>query len=159
MPSGLPQTVARSEQVFLTRRLPIRFGFNSPVNQQNEYNCRPFRSSWIQNDTRCFPVVFGRDETADVSLTSVLVSRRHCEIVQTETGLVLRDLGSVNGTIVNGVPVDEHVLQSGDQLKIGTDVFDVNTAGEVGSFRRGRKAVFGSVARMLKSLGRERVSS
>lgn len=106
-----------------------------------------------------FPVVFGRDETADVSLTSVLVSRRHCEIVQTETGLVLRDLGSVNGTIVNGVPVDEHVLQSGDQLKIGTDVFDVNTAGEVGSFRRGRKGVFGSVARMLKSLGRERVSS
>ncbi len=102
-----------------------------------------------------FPVVFGRDETSDVLLTSVLVSRQHCEIVQTDEGLVLRDLGSVNGTMINGVPIKEHVLKAGDQLKIGTDVFDVDAVGNTSSFRSGRKGVFGGVAQMLKLLGRE----
>jgi pSer/pThr/pTyr-binding forkhead associated (FHA) protein len=51
------------------------------------------------------------------------VSRRHAEIVLTEAGYVLKDLGSPNGTFVNGERVTEHRLQDDDRLAIGGQVF------------------------------------
>lgn len=106
-----------------------------------------------------FPVVFGRDQSATVLLTNVLASRQHCEITRTEEGLVLRDLGSVNGTLLNGVPVNEHVLRAGDQFIVGTSVFDVKLIGDASSEQSTRRRVLGSVAQILRSLGRERTSS
>ena len=103
-----------------------------------------------------FPVVFGRDQTADVLLTDILASRRHCEISRTDEGLVLRDLDSVNGTMVNGALIDEHVLHPGDQFAIGTRVFEVEAIGDARSFQSTRRGVFGGVAQILRSLGRER---
>ena len=106
-----------------------------------------------------FPVVFGRDQSADVLLTNVLASRRHCEIARTDDGLVLRDLGSVNGTMLNGTPVDEQVLKVGDQFAIGTRVFDVEAIGDAASPESGRTGILGGVAQMLKVFGRERATS
>jgi pSer/pThr/pTyr-binding forkhead associated (FHA) protein len=106
-----------------------------------------------------FPVVFGRDQSADVLLTNVLASRRHCEIARTDDGLVLRDLNSVNGTMLNGTPVDEQILRSGDQFTIGTSVFDVESIGDARSLQSNRRGVFGGVAQMLRSFGRDRPSS
>jgi len=51
------------------------------------------------------------------------VSRRHAEIVLTEGGYVLKDLGSPNGTFVNGERVAEHRLQDDDRIAIGGQVF------------------------------------
>ncbi len=51
------------------------------------------------------------------------VSRRHAEIVLTETGYVVKDLGSPNGTFVNGERITEHRLQDGDRLAMGGQVF------------------------------------
>ncbi|MEO2032778.1 MAG: FHA domain-containing protein [Planctomycetaceae bacterium] len=111
-----------------------------------------------------FPVVFGRDQSADVLLTNVLASRRHCEIARTDDGLVLRDLNSVNGTMLNGTmlngtPVDEQILRSGDQFTIGTSVFDVESIGDARSLQSNRRGIFGGVAQMLRSFGRDRPSS
>ena len=51
------------------------------------------------------------------------VSRRHAEIALSEGGYVLKDLGSPNGTFVNGEPVTEHRLKEGDRITMGGQVF------------------------------------
>ena len=55
------------------------------------------------------------------------VSRRHAEIVLTEGGYVLKDLGSPNGTFVNGERVTEHRLQDDDRIAMGGQVFVFKT--------------------------------
>lgn len=52
-----------------------------------------------------------------------LVSREHLSVVLSGSQFVLRDLGSANGTIVNGTPVTEHRLVDGDEVQIGETVF------------------------------------
>ena len=66
------------------------------------------------------PLQVGRSEDSDIFLDDVTVSRAHVLFTQTDTGrLVVRDLGSLNGTYVNNVRVDEKVLDSGDEVQIG----------------------------------------
>lgn len=62
----------------------------------------------------------GRAEDNMVVLDDASVSGHHAEIEQTESGLVVRDLGSTNGTKVNGMAVTEAVLNDGDQLCFGS---------------------------------------
>ena len=56
------------------------------------------------------------------------VSRRHAEFRRTADGVVVTDLGSTNGTRVNGVPVREQQLVSGDEITVGstTLVFELS---------------------------------
>ena len=62
-------------------------------------------------------VVLGRAHDCDLILPDVLLSRRHAEIVRAERGWVLRDLGSLNGTRLNGLRVEREVpLRDGDQI-------------------------------------------
>jgi transcriptional regulator with PAS, ATPase and Fis domain len=73
--------------------------------------------------------VIGTHETADLVLTDRTVSRFHCEITLSEGKAVLRDLGSRNGTLVDGVSVMQAHLRSGSSLTLGrTQVrFDLGT--------------------------------
>lgn len=65
-------------------------------------------------------VAIGREPTAEVFLDDVTVSRRHAEITAGEGGVVLRDLGSLNGTYVNRRRIEgDEVLEDGDELQIG----------------------------------------
>ena len=66
------------------------------------------------------PVVVGRLPECDVVMNDPNVSRRHAEFRRTADGVVVTDLGSTNGTRVNGVPVREQVLTSGDEVTVGT---------------------------------------
>lgn len=61
----------------------------------------------------------GRAKGIDVELSDQSVSRRHVELVMGEGGVVLRDLGSGNGTKVNDERVEERALQHGDVISIG----------------------------------------
>jgi serine phosphatase RsbU (regulator of sigma subunit) len=64
-------------------------------------------------------VVLGRAHDCDLILPDVLLSRRHAEIVRTAQGWSLRDLGSLNGTRLNGVRVeDERLLRDGDTISL-----------------------------------------
>jgi len=66
------------------------------------------------------PVVIGRMSSSDVVLSDPNVSRRHAELRRDGGGWSLVDLGSTNGTLVNGKLAKEHVLRDGDRLAFGT---------------------------------------
>jgi len=64
-------------------------------------------------------VTIGRGEDCDVVLTERQVSRYHAQIRRTDSHYVLEDLGSKNGTYVNGRQVTEpYTLQDGDEIQI-----------------------------------------
>jgi predicted component of type VI protein secretion system len=62
--------------------------------------------------------VVGRKEDCDVRLDHKSISKMHCVIVKTDGLLLLRDLGSTNGTRVNGQRVRRAALLPNDQLSI-----------------------------------------
>ncbi|HET7482253.1 MAG TPA: DUF3662 and FHA domain-containing protein [Actinomycetota bacterium] len=66
------------------------------------------------------PVIIGRLASSDVVLSDSNVSRRHAELRKADKGWVLVDLGSTNGTVVNGNLAREHPLKDGDRLTFGT---------------------------------------
>ena len=64
-------------------------------------------------------VTIGRLPECDVVVDDPGASRQHARIRRTESGFVLTDLGSTNSTMVNGEPIQEHVLEHGDRITIG----------------------------------------
>jgi len=67
-------------------------------------------------------IVLGRSRTCDLTLATPDASRRHAEIVCARGGWLLRDLGSTNGTFLNGDRVDEREIHPGDRIEIGGDL-------------------------------------
>ena len=66
------------------------------------------------------PLVIGRLPECGVVLADSNVSRRHAELRRSGDSVVLTDLGSTNGTRVNGAPIRERVLVSGDEVSVGS---------------------------------------
>ena len=62
----------------------------------------------------------GRHPDSDIFLDDVTVSRRHVDIVRSEGGYVVKDVGSLNGTYLNRERVESAPLSDGDELQIGT---------------------------------------
>jgi pSer/pThr/pTyr-binding forkhead associated (FHA) protein len=69
--------------------------------------------------------VVGRKEDCDLRLEHKSVSKMHCVIVKTDGLLLLRDLGSTNGTRVNGQRVRRAALLPNDQVSIANYKFRV----------------------------------
>jgi pSer/pThr/pTyr-binding forkhead associated (FHA) protein len=63
-------------------------------------------------------VVVGRYRWCHVRIASPRVSRRHCRLTPDHDGVLVRDLGSTNGTLINGRRVEEGVLHPGDELSV-----------------------------------------
>ena len=61
----------------------------------------------------------GRDPASDIFLNDVTVSRKHAGLSFADGVVTLRDVGSLNGTYVNGIRVDEAVLRHGDAVQVG----------------------------------------
>ena len=64
----------------------------------------------------------GRDESNLVKILDTLASRHHCNLLVSENGYMLKDLGSKNGTQINGHRIQaykEHILKNGDEIRIG----------------------------------------
>ena len=67
-------------------------------------------------------VTIGRHESNDLQLVSRTVSNFHAEIVSENGRLLVRDLGSTNGTHVNEHPIDSERVNTGDQIRVGNHV-------------------------------------
>jgi hypothetical protein len=79
----------------------------------------------VSNDGHSYPLaigstVIGRGEQANVRLADVGISRRHARVDFDGAQVVLTDLGSTNGTMVNGQRVSAVALNPGDVVQLGT---------------------------------------
>jgi hypothetical protein len=69
-------------------------------------------------------IVVGRAEDAQIRVGSTDVSRHHCELLPTAHGVLVNDLGSANGTLVNGEAIaTEFLLAPGNTLTVGPMIF------------------------------------
>jgi pSer/pThr/pTyr-binding forkhead associated (FHA) protein len=93
-------------------------------------------AGWILQSKDETPVIFrlpagsiktvGRTARADFILDAALVSRIHCRLTADKSDqLVVEDLKSTNGTLVNGRRVSRQVLKAGDTVTIGRVEFEV----------------------------------
>jgi pSer/pThr/pTyr-binding forkhead associated (FHA) protein len=64
-------------------------------------------------------VTIGRRADNDVCLPNLAVSGEHAAVVTILADSFLEDLGSTNGTLVNGTPISKHFLRDGDQIDVG----------------------------------------
>jgi hypothetical protein len=91
------------------------------------------RSMRIERD-----LVIGR-EAADLTIADAEMSRRHAMVRPTEEGLVIEDLGSTNGTFVNGVRVARPTrLSGGSTIKVGTTEIAVESPRDAATRARPR---------------------
>jgi pSer/pThr/pTyr-binding forkhead associated (FHA) protein len=126
-PATSRRSIAPSTQA--PRHEPIPPAQNAPVAPPPQRpTTSPVARPWLVIDGERYPLigahtVIGRDELADVVLDDPGISRRHCEIRVTNDGphLVtsIRDLGSTNGTFVNGQRITSTRLDEGDEITIG----------------------------------------
>lgn len=65
-------------------------------------------------------ITIGRDPSNGIFLNDMTVSRQHAKIVRSATGVVIEDLGSLNGTWVDGAIVNSAPLHDGSSVQIGT---------------------------------------
>lgn len=70
-------------------------------------------------------IIVGRASDLDMVLVEDMVSRRHARIACSEQQIVIEDLGSTNGTFVNGEKIKRTTLKEGDRVLIGTSILKV----------------------------------
>lgn len=77
-------------------------------------------------------VFVGRGENCQLRIPADTVSRRHCEIEVTAKEIVLTDLGSSNGTLINGQKLsdDDAELKAGDKITVGPATFIIQIDGK-----------------------------
>ncbi|MDE9364397.1 DUF3662 and FHA domain-containing protein [Luteipulveratus sp. YIM 133132] len=99
---------------------------------------RPQDRPWLDIDGERYPVmsamtIIGRDDDADIILDDPGISRHHSEIRVTHDGphlvVTLKDLGSTNGTFVNGDPISSARLLDGDRITVGRTAMTIHIGG------------------------------
>lgn len=100
----------------------------NPAGRQTPRPMSPRERPWLKIDGQRYPLlgaitVLGRDDEADIIIDDPGVSRGHSEIRITHDGphlvMSVRDLGSTNGTYVNGELIDSTHVHDGDRLTLG----------------------------------------
>lgn len=75
-----------------------------------------------------YPFTIGSRNDNDLIITDSTVSRQHAELFRKNGQVCLRDLGSLNGTIVNKVPRSEIQIVGGERIQLGTTVLQIERA-------------------------------
>jgi diguanylate cyclase (GGDEF)-like protein len=78
-------------------------------------------------------IIIGRSSKSDIQIDQESVSRNHARIINNGKSILIRDLGSTNGTYVNDELIDEYVLRDRDLVKIGRTIFKFLTGGNIES--------------------------
>jgi pSer/pThr/pTyr-binding forkhead associated (FHA) protein len=77
-------------------------------------------------------IEIGRDRSTTLALEDDQVSRRHARVAAQDDLAVVEDLGSTNGTYVNGQPIEgPRALRPGDRIRVGLTVLQLRTAQDV----------------------------
>jgi hypothetical protein len=86
-------------------------------------------------------IIIGRSSELDMVLVEEMVSRKHARIALSEGAISIEDLGSTNGTFVNGEKVQQGSLREGDRVLIGTNILKVVAAPQDAEARANLKAM------------------
>jgi pSer/pThr/pTyr-binding forkhead associated (FHA) protein len=86
-------------------------------------------------------IVIGRSSELDMVLVEEMVSRKHARIALADGTISIEDLGSTNGTFVNGEKVQQGTLREGDRVLIGTNILKVVAAPQDAQARANLKAM------------------
>ncbi len=86
-------------------------------------------------------IVIGRSSELDMVLVEEMVSRKHARIALADGVITIEDLGSTNGTFVNGEKVDHGTLKEGDRVLIGTNILKVMGVADDGDQKLDLKSV------------------
>jgi len=79
--------------------------------------------------------IIGRRQDCDLRIPLMHVSRRHCQLILNNETLKIRDLGSRNGTFLNGKRItDEITARAGDNITIGPLTFGIQINGQPKEF-------------------------
>jgi hypothetical protein len=103
-------------------------------------------------------IIIGRSSDLDMVLVEDMVSRRHAKITTTDTDILIQDVGSTNGTFVNGEKISGRArLAEGDRILVGTSIIkvvavDAQTANQ--SEAEARRRLEAGAARQSSSAGR-----
>jgi predicted component of type VI protein secretion system len=68
------------------------------------------------------PWTVGRSQENDIVIPDPNVSRKHARLSRADSGYVVEDLGSTNGTLLDGAPIDRERIESGDELTFGQSI-------------------------------------
>jgi len=91
----------------------------------------------------------GRSSNNDIRIVDGTVSKEHAEIIEHNGGFAIRDLGSRNGTRLNGVEVrDARAIQAGDHIEIGQVMLSVTVDPGTPSVRYGERTVMDPAVRL-----------
>ncbi len=71
------------------------------------------------------PATVGRSREASVTVAHPMISRKHCELIESDGLIWLRDLGSLNGTLLDGQKIKESPLRPNEEFTIGPLTFRV----------------------------------
>jgi transcriptional regulator with PAS, ATPase and Fis domain len=94
-----------------------------------ELTVSPLAGPVVKVKLEVMALVLGTSGECDVVIADPSVSRRHCKIALTERGVMIRDLGSKNGTFVEGVQVVEAWLHPGKKATLGDSTITLGVAG------------------------------
>lgn len=78
-------------------------------------------------------LTFGRSPEADICIPETRISRIHAEIRSWDRDLVIKDMNSRNGIMVNGVKTEVAILRAGDVIRIGGHDFTVGQEAQKGT--------------------------
>jgi hypothetical protein len=121
-PPSPPQPRVADDEMAATARHP------APAPPPRPKRVNPADRPWLDVDGERYPLmgaitILGRDDSADIILDDPGISRRHSELRVTTDGphfvTTIRDLGSTNGTFVNGERISSEHLQDGDRVTVG----------------------------------------
>lgn len=76
-------------------------------------------------------VIIGRSSKCDIQVDQESISRNHAKLVNNGKNVMVRDLGSTNGTYVNDQLIDEVQLRDGDLIKVGRTIFKFLSGGNI----------------------------
>lgn len=115
-------TVRRDVQDLLNSQSPLKANFVVLAGQDIGKNF-PIQKSEFS---------IGRGESCDICINDEDVSRNHARVTVLASAIVLEDLGSTNGTLVNGEKIQRHILNDGDRVQVGNHtVFKFNFFNEL----------------------------
>ena len=97
--------------------------------------------------------LIGRSQKCNLCVASSSVSRRHCKFSRQESKVLLRDLGSRNGTYVNGEKITEEIeLSTGDEISVGSLSFMITLTPGIANEKRSKvRTVADAVERAASS--------